>query len=152
MPNGLKMLTGNSSADYPQKTSTVQWNCAGESKKLAYILECDGNNLQSIITFPECWDGVNLDSLDHQSHLSYLNGDFCPSSHPVLIPRLQLKVNYGIKGGNGYKLVSDLMQLNRTGYDNPGNTLHADSFIAWSGNSMLSKVINCNRAGKKCGL
>ena len=37
--------------------------------------------------FPSCWDGKNLDSPDHKSHMSYPNGAFndgtCPPSHPV---------------------------------------------------------------------
>ena len=46
------------------------------------------------IRFPTCWDGVNLDSPDHISHIAYpVNGSFesnapCPASHPVRIPQL----------------------------------------------------------------
>ena len=44
--------------------------------------------------FPSCWDGVNLDSPDHMSHVAYavdgeVDGD-CPSSHPVKIPAISL--------------------------------------------------------------
>jgi hypothetical protein len=41
-----------------------------------------------------CWDGVNLDSPDHKSHVTYpINGSFeggspCPASHPVRLPQL----------------------------------------------------------------
>ena len=39
------------------------------------------------IFFPQCWDGVNLDSADHKSHVTYgYNG--CPSSHPVRLPQV----------------------------------------------------------------
>lgn len=39
--------------------------------------------------FPTCWDGVNLDSPDHRSHVAYPesgtleSGGRCPSTHPV---------------------------------------------------------------------
>lgn len=37
--------------------------------------------------FPSCWDGVNLDSADHKSHMAYpiqnYNSGDCPASHPV---------------------------------------------------------------------
>jgi hypothetical protein len=42
-----------------------------------------------------CWDGVNLDSPDHQSHMfntikqdGFVNSGPCPASHPVMMPQL----------------------------------------------------------------
>ena len=48
------------------------------------------DGLRAQIVFPSCWDGVNLDSSDHQSHVSYPNGTApdngdCPSTHPVKV-------------------------------------------------------------------
>jgi hypothetical protein len=43
--------------------------------------------IRAQVFFPSCWDGVNLDSADHKSHMAYpiqnYNGGDCPSSHPV---------------------------------------------------------------------
>jgi hypothetical protein len=50
------------------------------------------------VRFPTCWDGVNLDSPDHMSHVAYpSSGTFetsgpCPASHPVKIPQLFYEV------------------------------------------------------------
>ena len=47
-----------------------------------------------VVNFTSCWDGKNLDSPDHQSHMAYpANGTFenqgpCPESHPVRMPQL----------------------------------------------------------------
>lgn len=45
------------------------------------------DGLRYQVFFPQCWDGVNLDSADHKSHMAYpidnFNGGSCPSSHPV---------------------------------------------------------------------
>jgi hypothetical protein len=45
------------------------------------------DGIRAQVYFPSCWDGVNLDSPDHKSHMSYpienFNGGSCPSSHPV---------------------------------------------------------------------
>ena len=44
--------------------------------------------------FPTCWDGKNLDSPNHQDHVSYPetgtfeSGGSCPSTHPVRIPMI----------------------------------------------------------------
>ncbi|KAK3366280.1 hypothetical protein B0T24DRAFT_711821 [Lasiosphaeria ovina] len=46
------------------------------------------------VRFPTCWDGKNLDSPDHMSHMSYPetgtfeSGGPCPDSHPVRVPQL----------------------------------------------------------------
>lgn len=48
------------------------------------------DGLRAQIVFPSCWDGKNLDSDDHQSHMSYPvggapdNGD-CPPDHPIKV-------------------------------------------------------------------
>lgn len=45
-----------------------------------------------------CWDGVNLDSPDHKSHVAYPEtGTFettgpCPASHPVRLPQLMYEI------------------------------------------------------------
>lgn len=43
------------------------------------------------LMFPSCWDGVNLDSDDHKSHVAYpdlvISGD-CPDTHPERLPGL----------------------------------------------------------------
>lgn len=46
------------------------------------------------LTGSSCWDGKNLDSADHMSHMSYpASGTFetqgpCPDTHPVPVPQL----------------------------------------------------------------
>ena len=58
------------------------------------------------MTFPSCWDGKNLDSPDHASHVAYstdglvLSGDGCPASHPVRIPQLMYEMNWDTVGFN----------------------------------------------------
>jgi hypothetical protein len=66
----------------------------------------------SSVTFPTCWDGVNLDSPDHQSHVAYATIPFepyaeptvsrpytpelergkCPDTHPVHLPQVMYEV------------------------------------------------------------
>ncbi len=53
--------------------------------------------IRATIIFPSCWDGKNLDSPDHRSHMAYsgrqaLAGDSCPSSHPVRVPQVMYEV------------------------------------------------------------
>ena len=50
------------------------------------------------ISYQSCWDGVNLDSPDHMSHVAFPEGEDenspCPSSHPVRIPRLDFFIRW----------------------------------------------------------
>lgn len=49
----------------------------------------DGVRLE--LAFPSCWDGINLDSADHKSHVAYpdlvIDGS-CPDDYPVRLPGL----------------------------------------------------------------
>lgn len=49
------------------------------------------DGLRFELMFPSCWDGVNVDSDDHKSHVAYpdlvINGN-CPDTHPVRLPGL----------------------------------------------------------------
>lgn len=53
-----------------------------------------------------CWDGVNLDSPDHKSHVAFpANGSFemgsaCPESHPVKIPQLFYEIMWNTTAFN----------------------------------------------------
>ena len=45
------------------------------------------------VEFPQCWDGVHLDSADHKSHMAYPNGG-CPADHPVALPEISERALY----------------------------------------------------------
>ena len=66
---------------------------------------CAGG-IRSIITFPTCWGGKNLDSADHKTHVAYADGSRandvgptsnCPASHPVVIPQLMYEVIWDVR-------------------------------------------------------
>ena len=50
--------------------------------------------LQLRATFPNCWNGRDVDSADHQRHLAYAVARKCPRSHPVALPTLVLMFLY----------------------------------------------------------
>ncbi|KAK0730233.1 hypothetical protein B0H67DRAFT_638760 [Lasiosphaeris hirsuta] len=60
---------------------------------------CPGG-IRVTVIFPSCWDGKNVDSPDHRSHVAYapgnqaLAGDKCPASHPVRIPQVMYEIMY----------------------------------------------------------
>ena len=58
--------------------------------------------IRQTIIFPTCWDGKNLDSPDHQSHVAYgqgsgaTGGGACPSTHPVKLPQVMYELMWDV--------------------------------------------------------
>ena len=64
---------------------------------------CPGG-IRSTIIFPQCWDGKNLDSPDHQSHMfntikmdGFTNAPPCPASHPVRMPQVTYETVWDVR-------------------------------------------------------
>ena len=69
---------------------------------------CPGG-IRATVIFPTCWDGKNLDSPDHSSHMAYapgttatsaLAGPNCPSSHPIRVPQVMYEIMLDTKPFN----------------------------------------------------
>jgi hypothetical protein len=143
-PPGLRMVAGNSEATSPQPLFVVQWDCSG-GPEYPSIPQCQtdlSHSLHASIEFPSCWDGTQLDSADHRSHMVYANADngACPASHPISLPQITYEIDYpGIAGGPQYALSS------RGPY-----TMHADFFAAWDPQVQNALVTGCLNAGRNC--
>ena len=97
--------------------------------------------LESYLDFPHCWDGRNLDSTDHKSHMAYPVNNACPASHPVVVPKLRQVMRYPVNGNPaGFRLASGA-----------GYTMHGDFFNAWPEAEMARRVTDCIRIIVKCG-
>ncbi len=105
--------------------------------------------MQYTLEFPNCWDGVNLDSPDHKSHMAYSGyAQACPASHPVRIPEIAFNVNYDVTtaaGTSNWRLASD----NYSGGAG-GNSLHGDWMNGWDETLSKKFVDNCLKAAKDC--
>ena len=117
MPTGLKMITGSAKPNQRQSRAEVFWNYIGESSSYDHIPlgdEWRDLPLQAVIIFPDHWNGNQLDSNDHKSHLTYGSGS---EAHPLLIPQLQLQIHYGRIDNNLHLVSSDYMNLPEAGSD-----------------------------------
>lgn len=151
LPNGLKMIAGSATATAPQQH--VNWGCSTDpfgfptNTTNQVIPFCpEGSTLHASIGFPQCWDGVNLDSPDHKSHMAYgTYGVGCPASHPVPLPEISYHIDWRIPAGGttGWHLSSDMGQ--------PGGlTFHADYIAAWDPVTSETWLTNCTRANADC--
>jgi hypothetical protein len=103
-----------------------------------------GDALRVTAGLPQCWDGTNLDSADHKSHMAYLYQTACPADHPVLLPQVQLHIQYAIHdaaSGAPLSLSSGSIY-----------SIHADFFNAWDQVRLASLITTCIDAGVSCHL
>lgn len=174
IPLGLKMIAGNhmGSPSVQQDTSIVRWHCqswessdATNPRWSTSIPECAApDRLRMDIFFPSCWDGENLDSDDHMSHLSYPsnpsgapNGTVCPNSHPVPIIRVSFHYAFGVKPdvydpstqtSRGWRLASDMYDVSTS---TPGGmSLHGDWFNAWHPEALKAVLDTCIKGALDC--
>jgi hypothetical protein len=150
MPRGLVMIFGWQASD--GSTPYGVWGCVGgvagpgrlESHLTLQDLADDGacpggSQVIARIISADCWDGVNLDSVDHRSHLAFptqtaTQAAFCPSTHPYKIPQITIQPYYSNNGPSDFAqwyISSD------DGHGAPdatyagGTTFHTDWFGAW---------------------
>lgn len=73
------MLAGN-----PMLRNTTPFGgapCTEEDTTFLPTRICEGG-IRTQVTFPTCWDGINLNSPDHQSHVAYAKIPFEPYTEP----------------------------------------------------------------------
>jgi Domain of unknown function (DUF1996) len=146
-PAGLRMVAGNAAAYRPQNLHVAYWTCWMRRGPSSAVPTCpskplgfDGRKsyLTLHVVFPDCWDGVHLDSRDHHSHMAYSNYGACPRSHPVQVPGLQYVIEYPVLGGPGVTLSSGSQF-----------SAHGDFMNGWDQKALAGIVARCGAVGAK---
>ena len=144
LPYGLRIVAGNAKATAPDNTTMSRWSClhAGHVWASKDFVNCPaGTMIESYLDFPQCWNGKDLDSPDHKSHMSYPVAGDCPATHPVPVPKLRQVLRYPANGDPArFKLSSG-----------PGFTMHGDFFNVWPEAEMAQRVRDCINRIVKCG-
>lgn len=140
IPLGLRMIAGDGAARANQDRHIGAWVGAGDAfneittigsnRMITKPRGSEGIALR--INYPQCWDGVHLDSPDHKSHMAYARSNRCPSTHPVRLPQLVTFAEYNVEGGAGLKLSSG-----------EWFTFHQDFWNGWSPAQMKDLVSSC---------
>lgn len=188
-PKGLRMIAGEMNAKtIEQNTKQPPHDNGNEPAKFMCVNESSSNQLTNIgkvipacnksttgrrhdgyirvvISFPQCWDGKNLDSPDHKSHMAYAhwrqvdaNGrnyfpeNRCPTTHPIPVPEISeifdFEITDAVHGTNNWRLSSDNYPTTQRG----GLTLHADWMNGWDESIMNRIVKNCLNKSIDCGM
>ena len=172
-PPGLRMIAGTPTATAPQKATTWKggtWDvnsyvCAANGMTYDHIptaadiaatpASCASpdDTISMEVQFPQCWDGLNLDSPGHQAHMAYEDWySGCPPTHPVMIPMILYKIDYTIKSLGGQANLPNI----RLSADNYPMTLpggyagHGDWINGWNQQIMQTWVENCLHSLSDC--
>ncbi|KAK5797448.1 hypothetical protein VI817_003739 [Penicillium citrinum] len=99
----------------------------------------DGIRLE--LMFPQCWDGKNLDSDDHKSHVAYpslvMEGD-CPSGYEKRLVGLMYETiwnTYAFKDEDGYFALAN--------GDPTGYGYHGDFMTGWESGVLQEAIDSC---------
>jgi hypothetical protein len=154
-PTGLRMIAGDKNwSNTKQNQARVWWTCdGGPGPQYSSTIPDCGARVMLIVIFPQCWDGVHLDSPDHKSHMSYPNysnatdGSKCPNGW-VVVPEITEEffwpVATGVKSSTWH--ISSDMDLTKPG----GLSAHADWMMGWDPNVMKTFVSLCLDMSKDC--
>jgi hypothetical protein len=134
-PPDLRMIAGDQIATSPQSRAVTVWTC--DRTTIQRLQEppraCPGGSQLTLsVFFPNCWDGRNLDSADHQSHMAYSKKQPCPSTHPVRTPEIIMHVSYPTLRGAGLTFSSGSRY-----------SAHADFINAWDQEELEKLVRRC---------
>jgi Domain of unknown function (DUF1996)/WSC domain len=159
-PAGLRMVAGD-----PMKRSygndlesaaisyaCLNFNGPATPETNAFPTSKCASGLRAQVFFPSCWDGKNLDSPDHKSHMSYpVNSHAfgsCPPSHPVHFISLFYEVLFST-GEFDDKWYGNKQPFVWSMGDPTGYGLHGDFFNGWNVDHLQKAIDECtNNSGR----
>lgn len=163
-PPGFRMTVGNpltNSLDEAVENRGLRYTCLQTILTRGYETpglpneKCPAG-IMAIHHFPACWDGVNLDSPDHQSHMfDTTRGGFreagpCPSSHPVRVPQVAYETMWNTSVFEDMWPTDGSQPFVWSYMDDKGYGTHADYLFGWKGDS-LQRAMNDSCMFSRCG-
>ncbi|MBB6421527.1 DUF1996 domain-containing protein [Streptomyces sp. AK010] len=157
MPRLLRIITGDAKSFVNgPANANASWSCTGfEDRQLKdkYPLCPQGSDVVRTFRFQSCWDGRNIDSANHRTHVAFADAaGNCPSGFRP-IPQLVQRIVYDIDapslqdGGRTTPLFavdSFPEQLHKPVTD------HGD-FINIFDEDLMGEMVDCINDGRKCG-
>ncbi|WP_240982431.1 DUF1996 domain-containing protein [Streptomyces sp. S3(2020)] len=157
MPRLLRIITGDAKAFVNGTTNAnASWSCTGfEDRQLKdkYPVCPQGSDVVRTFKFQSCWDGRNIDSANHRTHVAFAQADgACPAGFEA-IPQLVQRIVYDVDapslqdGGRTSPLFAvDAFpeQLHKPVTD------HGD-FINVFDEGLMNEMVGCINEGRQCG-
>ncbi|KYK56567.1 uncharacterized protein DCS_03567 [Drechmeria coniospora] len=146
-PAGLRMVVGNPylrTYDHSNPAQrAISHVCLGKENvpDTPHLPTRQCDRLRAETFFPSCWDGNNLDSSDHKSHMAFpaigdYNTGVCPKSHPIAILSVFLEFFYDTGA------VKDFNRWVWAMGDATGYGLHGDFLNGWTDQNALGRAMD----------
>ncbi|MFC8194960.1 DUF1996 domain-containing protein [Streptomyces sp. NPDC057298] len=157
MPKFLRIITGDAKAfTNGTANANASWSCTGFENKVQlkdkYPLCPAGKDVVRTFKFQSCWDGKNIDSANHRTHVAFADAaGNCPSGFraiPQLVQRLVYDVDAPSLKDNGktrplFALDGFPEQAHKPGTD------HGDFINVFDG-KVTNKMVQCINTGRRC--
>ncbi|WP_030664095.1 DUF1996 domain-containing protein [Streptomyces rimosus] len=147
MPPFLRNLTGDAKAlTNGPANANASWSCTGfENRQLKnkYPVCPRGSDVVRSLAFPSCWDGRNIDSANHRTHVVFPDGNGRCRDGFRAIPRLVQRLTYAVPPNARYAVDSFPDQLHNPVTD------HGD-FINVMPQQLMRTAVDCINSGRDC--
>lgn len=146
MPGFLRVLTGDAKASINGGANgNARWTCSGFTNRFTtkYPLCPRGSQLQRVLEFPGCWDGTNIDSANHRTHVAFPDRrGACPQGMKA-IPQLRMTLTYNVPRGPVFA-VDAFPEVKHS-----PTTDHGD-FVNVMPEQLMSRVVGCINGDRNC--
>ncbi|MCX5262233.1 DUF1996 domain-containing protein [Streptomyces canus] len=156
MPTALRIITGDAKAFVNgNANANVNWSCTGFENKVQletqYPICPQGSQVVRTTNFQSCWDGQNIDSANHRTHVAFAQADGSCANGFKAIPQLQVRLVYNVPAP---KLENGTV-VNPYAVDTFPENLHKpitdhNDFINFFSTNTMNKMVNCINTGKNC--
>ncbi|MET8830993.1 DUF1996 domain-containing protein [Streptomyces sp. NPDC004610] len=155
MPKALRIITGDAKAFVNGlANANTAWTCTGfEDRQLTdkYPLCPEGSDVVRLSNFQSCWDGQNIDSANHRTHVAFVGADGRCANGFRAIPQLQVRLVYDVPT----PVIENGTVQNPFAVDSFPEQLHKpitdhNDFINFFSNKTMKKMVNCINQGRRC--
>ncbi|MFD8931184.1 DUF1996 domain-containing protein [Streptomyces mirabilis] len=157
MPTFLRIITGDAKAfTNGPANANAHWTCTGFEDKVQltdkYPICPQGSSVVRSFAFQSCWDGQNIDSANHRTHVAFADANGNCAGGFKAIPQLTMRLVYDVPAPtlengqvkNPYAVDGFPEQVHKAITDH-------DDFINVFDASLMREMVDCINAGRQCG-
>ncbi len=155
MPKALRIITGDAkSFTNGLNNANTSWSCTGfEDRQVTdkYPLCPQGSSVVRTSNFQSCWDGQNIDSANHRTHVDFVEADGSCSNGFQAIPQLQVRLVYDVEAPQ----INNGQVQNAFAVDSFPEQLHKpitdhNDFINFFDENVMNEMVECINSGQDC--
>ncbi|MEU6306071.1 DUF1996 domain-containing protein [Streptomyces chartreusis] len=156
MPQALRIITGDAKSFVNgNNNANANWSCTGFEDKVQLhdkLPICpEGSSVVRTSNFQSCWDGQNIDSANHRTHVAFVQGDGTCANGFQAIPQLQVRLVYDVQAPQ----IQNGQVQNAFAVDSFPDQLHKaitdhNDFINFFDENTMNEMVQCINSGQDC--